>query len=406
MLMKETRALRWKCTLKFFLVMAVWAATAIFLACNGGGGGGGSSRSSGGGGAGTQQTGELAFVTTTNFFDSASYSTINLRNNRADEDLPSEAGIIESDNDAVYYNNRVYVINRFNFDNITVLDVSDLSTAIKQFSTGNGSNPQDMAFVSDEQAYVSLLGENDLLRVDPTAANGSEIVSRIDLSGFRDPNDSDGIVEAKSLVIVGKYLFVALQLLDNFSPIPGVKAVLAVIDTTDDTLVDADPGAAGVNPITLSGQNPQFMRYVPDLGKIVVSETGSFGDKVDDGIETVDPFTFDAEGFLIDEDDLGGDVGDVVIVDGLKGYVVITDANFDNKVVIFDVETGDNLGDLTGDLPFIPELAVDGSKRVLVPDRTLTEPGIRIFDSFTDTEVTASPIDVGLPPNTVIVLYK
>ena len=208
------------------------------------------------------------------------------------------------------------------------------------------------------------------------------------------------------MVIVGKYLFVALQLLDNFSPISGVKAVLAVIDTTTDDLEDVDPTTADIDGIVLNGQNPQFMRYVPDLGKIVVSETGSFGDKVDDGIETVDPFTFDAEGFLIDEDDLGGDVGDVVIVDGLKGYVVITDANFDNKVVIFDVETGDNLGDLTGDLPFIPELAVDGSKRVLVPDRTLTEPGIRIFDSFTDTEVTASPIDVGLPPNTVIVLYK
>ena len=371
-----------------------------------------SSSSSGAGGAVSQPVGELAFITTTNFTDSASYSTINLRNNSAAIDLPSVAGAIESDNDAVYYNGRVYIINRLGFDNITVLDVSDLSTAVKQFSTGNGSNPQNMAFVSDSHAYVSLLEENDILRVDPSAAAGSEIVARIDLSGFATLyNDPDGIVEAKSLVIVGKYLFVALQLLDRnnfFNPTPGVNAVLAVIDTTTDQLVDVNPATADVDAIVLSGQNPQFMRYVAEAGKIVVSQTGSFGVN-DGGLEAVDPQDFIAEGFFVEGNALGGDLGDFVTVDGLKGYAVISfmDANFNffNKVVIFD-EDGNNLGDLTDDLPFIPTLAVDSSKRILVPDRTLTAPGIRIYDSFTDTEVTASPIDVGLPPNTVIVLYK
>jgi hypothetical protein len=101
-------------------------------------------------------------------------------------------------------------------------------------------------------------------------------------------------------------------------------------------------------------------------------------------------------------------MGDFVITDGLRGYTVISfmDANFNffNKVVIFDVANGDNLGDLTGDLPFIPSLALDGNQQILVPDRTLTAPGIRVYDAFTDTEVTTSPIDVGLPPSAVIVL--
>jgi DNA-binding beta-propeller fold protein YncE len=107
-------------------------------------------------------------VTTTDF-TTGSYSTINLRDLTADVDLPSQVGIIESDNWAVYHNNRVYIINRFGFDNITVLDTADLTTAVAQFSTGNGTNPQDMAFVSDTKAYVSLLGSNDLLIVDLTA---------------------------------------------------------------------------------------------------------------------------------------------------------------------------------------------------------------------------------------------
>jgi hypothetical protein len=184
--------------------------------------------------------------------------------------------------------------------------------------------------------------------------------------------------------------------------------VLAVVDTTTDQLVDVNPATADIDAIVLTGQNPQFMQYVAEEGKILVSETGNFGVN-DGGIEAVDPRDFIAEGFFVDENDLGGDLGNFVTVDGLKGYAVISflDANFNffNKVVIFD-EDGNNLGDLTGDLAFIPSLAVDGSKRILVPDRTLTAPGIRIFDSSSDTEVTASPIDVGLPPNVVIVLYQ
>lgn len=354
---------------------------------------------------------EFAFVTTTNYSDSASYSTINLEDLSTSVNIPSQAGIIESDNTAVYYNNKVYVINRFGFDNITVLNFSDLSTAVNQFSTGNGSNPHDMAFVSDSHAYVSLYEENDILRVDPTVTNGNAIVDRIDLSGFAARyGDPDGIVEAGKMVIVNNYLFVCLQLLDRnnwFSPIAGVNAVLAVIDTTTGQLVDVDTSDPDIDPIVLTGQNPQFMRYDSTLGRIVVSQTGNYGVN-DGGIETVDPVTFTAEGFIVDENTLGGDLGDFVIVDGLKGYAVVgfLDAqwNYFNKLVIFDVTTGINLGNLTGDLPFIPSLALDSSKQILVPDRSMTAPGIRIYDSLTDSEVTASPIDVGLPPNTVIVL--
>jgi len=117
---------------------------------------------------------EIAFVATSDF-STGSYSTVDLSNLTVSKDLPSTTGIIESDNSAEYYNNRVYVLNKFGFDNITVLDVSDLSTAVKQFSTGNGTNPQAMVFVSDTHAYVSLLGSNEVLVVDPTAPSGSEI---------------------------------------------------------------------------------------------------------------------------------------------------------------------------------------------------------------------------------------
>jgi hypothetical protein len=223
-----------------------------------------------------------------------------------------------------------------------------------------------------------------------------------------DEGDTDGLVEASPMVVVGKYLFIALQRLDGFSVVR--DAYIAVIDTDTDTLVDVNPVTPEIDPIVLTGRNPNFMYYDEGLGKIVVSETGSYG-MMDGGIEVVDPLSFEAEGFIIDEAALGDDAGPVVMVDNVIGFVVVG-GFFSNKVVAFDVAVDPGTGavtvsnprDLFSNSPFIPSLAVDDTKRLLVPDRTLASPGVRIFDSFTEVEVTASPLDVGLPPNTVMVI--
>jgi type IV secretory pathway component VirB8 len=348
-----------------------------------------------------------AFVTTTDFA-SGSYSTVNLADRTAVADLPATPGIAEADNTAVYFNDRLYVLNRFGFDSVSVLEARDPSRAVRQFSTGNGSNPQDMAFVSDSKAYVSLYGRNELLIVDPTAPTGREITGRVDLAGFLDPADADGLVEAGAMAMVGPTLFVALQRLSDF--VTAADGLLAVIDTRRDTPADADPARPGVQGITLAGRNPVALEYVPDLGRLLVATAGEFG--VDDGgIEVVDPFSFTAGGFLLTEAELGGDVGPLAVVRGDKGYAVV--GGFaENRVVEFEFRLDPATGrygasaprDLGLVLPFVPSLAVDEGGRLLVPDRSLTAPGLRIVDP--ETGLVGPPIDVGLPPNTVVVTYR
>jgi hypothetical protein len=347
------------------------------------------------------------FVSTTDFV-TGSYSTVNLRLASAAADLPAVPGIVEGDNGAVYFNDRVYVLNRFGFDSISVLETDDLTTAVRQFSTGNGSNPQDMAFVSDSRAYVSLLGSNELLRVNPTAAVGDEIRDRIDLSVYLDPNDADGLVEAGPVALVGRYLFVALQRLSDFVAV--TDSLLAVVDTTNDRLVDVDPATAGVQGIELVGRNPVALEYVPELGRLLVSASGNFG-VADGGVEAVDPFRFVSEGYLQTEAALGGDVGPIASVAGRKVYAVAGGFE-DNRLLVFDLTLAPETGTYTGgaprdlglSLPFVPSLAVDGARQLLVPDRTLAAPGLRLIDTYGDT--VGAPIDVGLPPNDVVVLYR
>src|SRR3989442_10908310 len=61
----------------------------------------------------------------------------------------------------------VYAVNRFLGDNIQALDPASNYATRWQCSTGNGSNPHDIAFASATKAYVTLFGDKDLLIVNP-----------------------------------------------------------------------------------------------------------------------------------------------------------------------------------------------------------------------------------------------
>ncbi len=336
------------------------------------------------------------FVTTTDF-STGGYATVDLDTATAwvAPDTSETADIVSSDNAVASYGGRVYVINR-SAGNITVLDGADLTTAVTQFSTGDGSNPHAMAFASGDKAYVSLYGEDYLLIANP--ADGTEL-GRVDLSAFA---DDDGIPEASPMVIVGGKLFVAVQRLDRdawFAPTGA--SYLVVIDTATGEVVDADPSTPDVaDPIMLTGTNPQFMHYDATTGKIVVSETGNWGSQ-DGGLETVDPATYAAEGFFVTETVLGGDVGDFTLAGTDRVYAVVTDASWQNDVVVADrdADTWTRTGALGLSGAYIPSLGNSGLGHLLVPDRSTDAPGVRVYDLATGGEVTTGPIDVGLPPN-------
>lgn len=342
----------------------------------------------------------LAFVITTDY-TTGNFSTIDLESQAAASDLATEEGTVESDNAGAYYNGRIYIINRGAPSNITVLDKDAPCQALSQFSVGTGTNPYAMAFNSDTEAYVLLYGSNDLLVVDPTAAT-DQIQSTIDLSGFNTAGDSDGFVQAGAIIKVNDYLFVALQRLNGWAV--ENDALLVVVDTTTNEIVDVDDSTTEVDAITLTGRNPQFMFYDETSGKILVSETGDYS-ATDGGIETVDPTTFEAEGFLIDESELGGDVGDIVVANG-TGYVVVNTGTWEvteNTVAAFTVADGNRGADLLVNPAYIPSLTVDDQGRLFVPDRTTTAPGVLIYDTTDNTEITTGAIDVGLPPNVILV---
>ncbi len=335
-------------------------------------------------GCGDQTT---AFVVATDF-ETGSFGTVSFDDPPAITPV-SQQRILNGDAVGRAFNGLVYVVNRFFGDNIQIIDPAQDFATTRQCLTGERSNPQDIAFVNTDKAYVSLAGGTEVLVVDPSPSVGCDdfILDRIDLA---DLADADGNPELYLMAVVGTRLYVEVQKLDqnNFFT-PADKGSLAVIDTKTDELVDE---------IVLTGQNPfgQTKGITVRNGALLVSQVGLFGSN-DGGIERVDTTSGIPEGFFISEAELGADILDFEMVSDNSGYALLSLSDFTNSVVAFDVQQGAATATLISG-ESVSDIALNDRGQLFVAQRTLQRPGVRIFDTTDNSEVTTAPLNLELPP--------
>jgi DNA-binding beta-propeller fold protein YncE len=337
-----------------------------------------------------------AFIVTTNFV-AGSFATVELEEPRMVSRSTSQRRI-HNDATARVRNGLVYVVNRRFGDNIQVLDpAADFATRL-QCSVGSGTNPHDIAFVSDTKAYVTLFEESTLLIINPAARlDCSDFVrGTIDLTALA---DDDGIPDMDLMAVAGNLLYVALQRLDieTLLRLPAGNGVIAVIDTTNDTVIDA---------IELSGENPFAATKGLTLrrGALYVAEAGLFGE-LDGGIERVDLARRQAEGFLVTEEDLGGDIVDFVLISDHLGYAIISRTDFNTALVAFDPAEGRVIDTLVSVDGFtLLDIEANDRGEIFLTDRQRERDGVRIFRAADGVELTAAPLDMGLAPFEVVFL--
>ena len=313
----------------------------------------------------------------------------------------AEVNLLGVHSDAVghYHDGRVYVVNRLGQDNILVLDETDLRSPLTQFSVGNGTNPHDIEIVAPDKAYVTLYETASLLIVDPR--DGAQL-GEIDLGAFA---DGDGLPEVSQIARVGGRLYLSCQRLDrNGGWGPVDVSYLIVVDLATDTLVDVDPDTEGVQGIALGAANPNSLAVAGD--RIAVGVVVNFGDR-SGGVEIVDTAAGRSLGLAVSEEDLGGDITSMVLVDGSRGYAVVADENFANSVRPFDLDSGsvgEPLESISGG--FVPNLAVDGGRLIVADRGSWDDPdaaGLKLYDAATGAFL-AGPVNTGLPPMHVVVL--
>ncbi len=320
--------------------------------------------------------------------------------------VASDVASVHSDATLRWWGGRLYVVNRFGQDNIQVIDPTSGYATLRQFSTGNGSNPQDIAIVSATKAYVSCLGLAQLLIVNPAAG---AVTGSIPLARFA---DADGLPEASRMALVDGRLFVALQRLVDFAATE--TSLVAVIDTEADTVLDVDPGRPGVQAIPLVGRNPvTTLEYDRFGGRLLIGCAGAYG-VLDGGIEAIPVVPtgdiivpgaplFASAGYVITEQALGGDIGDIACLLPGHSYAIVSDASFDASVVSWSAVTGQKLATVYKPGGFsLPDMAVSLSRDELwVCDSRPVSPGLRVFRCGTDALI-AGPLATGLPPQQIV----
>jgi hypothetical protein len=331
-----------------------------------------------------------AFVLTTDF-SSGSMSAVNLTTRAVSVDV---AGV-HSDATARWDHGLLFVVNRLGQDNIQVIDPAAGYATVLQFSTGNGSNPQDIAFVSPTRAYVSRLGTPSLLIVNP--ATGGTLGS-VPLGAFA---DADGNPEAARMIVVGRYLFVALERLANF--VATDTSLVVVVDTQADTVLDVDPALPGTQAIVLAGTNPTTSFAFDAVGRrLLLGCTGHYGAN-DGGIVAIPldaPVTFAP--FVIDEAALGGDVLDLVWNGAEHSYAIVSDAAFVTHLVSWSAVTHLPLASFFTPGGFsLADCDVNDRGELYVCDNDFGAPGLFVFRAGADTLI-AGPLNTGLPPAYVV----
>jgi hypothetical protein len=211
------------------------------------------------------------------------------------------------------------------------------------------------------------------------------------------------------MALHGGLLFVAVQRIDRalyWTPVP--PSYLAVVDTDTNELVDVDAVTPGVQGIELTGTNP-YTEVLTDAaeGLIYVGESGHWG-VLDGGVEAVDPSALSALGFVSTEAQLGGDLYDFTLPLGGRAHAVVSVStpDWEQFCVSFDWETGSKLQDVwrPGGYTVMDIEVHPGTAQLFLSDRTYTNPGVRIFDVASDSQLTSGPLNVGLPPDDLLVI--
>ena len=344
------------------------------------------------GGAGVELDGPGALVVTTDY-QTGAYGVIEVDSRVAhpNVDLVHQDAVCRFDE----ITGQVYILRRLGSDAIDVVSPDSAWRIVREYSVGAGSNPRDIAVVSPTRAYVARYAESELLVINP--ADGTEI-DRVDISAYA---DADGVPEMAWIQHLAGKVYLLLQRLDRPGGfVPTEYSSMLVIDAASG-VVESEVRLSATNPVGKLRYNAQLERFViVSTGTLTTINGGTVGDG---GIEYFDPVDNTVGGLVIGDGELGGDIVDAVIVSPTKGYGivgVVFEGAATTVLVSFDPTSGrrlDTVARSDGWSFSYLELSPNGDELWLA-DGALEQPGVRIFDTQTDLELTDIPLDVGLPP--------
>jgi DNA-binding beta-propeller fold protein YncE len=285
------------------------------------------------------------------------------------------------------YGDRLFVVNR-TANNVTIIDPTVTPWAVEsQFSTGENSNPQDLALDGD-RAYVPLYNKGFLQVWDVSQKNPAAPVATVDLSSY----DEDGVPNANSVVVTGGRAYVTLDLLDTqMFPQPRGKGKVVVIDTGTNQATAA---------LELRYENPYDFMFEHD-GRLLVSTFADFSGTRGCLEQISLAPTAQVESCVVENSTLGGTIN--VIAPAGDELILAVSAfgpppDYEETAQLRRIDAGGALvaGSLTPEGQIPTDVAYAPSGHLVYSDRE--SGGLRVHDLAGNRELTTTALDIGLTP--------
>jgi hypothetical protein len=221
-------------------------------------------------------------------------------------------------------------------------DISDPSEATTTNSynlqfDGNGQyNPHGVGRIdSSGNLFVSSYNASGLYEYD-SEGTASDNWSLSDFGG-------EGGLGASAMFVDGDHVAVTLE---RFS---ASTSKLAVFDSADDSFVDYDSSANGVQALELQNKNVTVGPQQGPEGNWTFGSTGAYtddnGELVLDGaitrLERSAPGEYSVGQTIVDEQALEGNLTDYLMTGPNAGLAIVSDASFINQLIQFSVSDGE-----------------------------------------------------------------
>ncbi len=289
------------------------------------------------------------------------------------------------------------VISRLGKDSILRLDKTTLE-AIYEESVGPNTNPSDIVKGKANELVVSLHDRAFLGIHDST--NG-KYIRKVDFPP--DLVDADGIPEASDLYTQGDNILISLGFLDNtmFFNSRGIGKIAQFNKITDKLTLFVELDSSPLSPI------------IPHKQSLFISVNDMYGmtSHEGDGIVEIPIQANETAGIptmLISEETAGLiSINSFIIVNDTLGFLLGALPSFQYQIKAFNPTTK-AVGALVieGSLSSSSSGMLVYDNKLYVADRSITDPGIRIYNVHTLEEITTSPINVGLPPDSLLLIQR
>ncbi len=330
--------------------------------------------------------------------------------------VTADVALGTTDGIPVFADGRAFVVHRFQYDFVDVLDPARGFASVGQHGLAVEStaapNPRALALHRDGLAFVPLWGAPEILVLDLSQPPGQSVVGAIDLSAFA---DGDGTPEASHAIVCGDAMFVAIDRIATGSGFTrcGGEAFVAV-DLLERTALDLDPDVDGAQGIATRGAWVKQVRLDPgDPERLTLLALTEGIERIDlrDGTVSwaVPPEAFEAAGIVHYQLPLSFDVADGIAYVAAYAAESGTPDCTDDPAPCFQQARLFRVG-LDGAAPATPEPFADGfdaAERTLeivgghlwYGSRRAGAPGLWVFDLGTDPpSAIEGPLSTGLPP--------